>query len=49
VTRNRSILLINLRSFWGSVTLATIEVGTDGAITSSRMNFSGYVGRATIS
>jgi len=32
---------------FGSVTI-TIEVGTDSATTSSRMNFSGYVGRVTI-
>jgi len=39
--------LLQLCLSYGSVTMTT-EVGTDGATTLSRMNFSGYVGHVTI-
>jgi len=43
-------LLISARSFragHGSVTIITIEIGTNGATTLSRMNLSGYAGYVT--
>ena len=42
-----AIIWITQATIVGSVTMTT-EVGTNGATTLSRMNFSGYVGHVTL-